>query len=196
MASRRSRLTMNRKKIWMSVIASLLTPSVQRGGEVIFAIPRLGWDTSSHATYTYGLGPSADVLKREPSAQPVHHGAWQYVFAIANVAVALAITHWLEPYTTLRTTLFFFAVIASAWVGGKGPGFLAVALSTLLVAYYFAPGFRAGPSQADSWPFVLLFSLSIFVACWITVQRRRAEDRKSTRLNSSHLKLSRMPSSA
>ena len=65
---------------------------------------------------------------------------WQYGFAILSVAVALGITNSLERHTTLRTPLFYIAVIISAWFGGMGPGLLVVALSTLVVGYYFAPG--------------------------------------------------------
>ena len=59
---------------------------------------------------------------------------------VVSVAAALAITHSLERYTTLRTPLFYIAIIISAWFGGLGPGLLAVTLSTVLVDYYFAPG--------------------------------------------------------
>ena len=56
-----------------------------------------------------------------------------------------------------------------------GPGLLAVALSTLLVGYYFAPGTQMPTLSVDNRPFILLFSLSALLACWISVQRRRAE---------------------
>ena len=57
-----------------------------------------------------------------------------------------------------------------------GPGLLAVVLSTLLLDYYFAPGGQTPAVSVDSRPFILLFSLSALLACWITVQRRRAEE--------------------
>ena len=53
---------------------------------------------------------------------------------------------------------------------------LAVVLSTLLLDYYFAPVGQTLALSVDSRPFILLFSLSALLACWITVQRRRAED--------------------
>jgi hypothetical protein len=43
-------------------------------------------------------------------------------------------TNSLQRYTTLRTPLFYTAIIISAWFGGVGPGLLVVALSTLLAA--------------------------------------------------------------
>ena len=57
-----------------------------------------------------------------------------------------------------------------------GPGLLAVVLSTLAVGYYFAPGGQTPALSLDSRPFLLLFSLSGLIACWISVQRRRAEE--------------------
>src|SRR4030095_325456 len=120
------------------------------------------------------LCEGASVVKADSLAQRVSRAVWQYGLAVMSVAVALGITNSLERYTTLRTPLFYIAIIISAWFGGMGPGLLAVALSTLAVDYYFAPGNQT-PALSD-WPFMLLFSLSALLACWITVQRRTAEE--------------------
>jgi PAS domain S-box-containing protein len=101
---------------------------------------------------------------------------WQYGLAVVSVAVALGLTSALERYTTLRTPFFYIAIIISAWFGRMGPGLLAVVLSTLVLDYYFAPHGQTPALRIDSRPFILLFSLSALLACWITVQRRRAED--------------------
>jgi C4-dicarboxylate-specific signal transduction histidine kinase len=115
-------------------------------------------------------------LKLGSLAQRVPYAVWQYGLAVASVTLALAITNSLEPYTTLRTPLFYIAIIASAWFGRTGPGLLAVLLSTLLVGYYFAPGGQALPPTVDGRPFILVFSLSALLGCWITVQRGKAEE--------------------
>jgi two-component system, LuxR family, sensor kinase FixL len=115
------------------------------------------------------------VLKLGFFARRVPGAIWRYGLAVVSVGVALGITDLLEPYTTLRTPLFYIAVIISAWFGGIGPGLLAVALSTLAVDYYFAPGDQAPASSADGRPFILLFSLSALIAFWVTVQRKKAE---------------------
>ena len=99
----------------------------------------------------------------------------RYGLSVVSVAVALGITTLLEPYTTLRTPIFYIAVITSAWFGSMGPGLLAVMLSSLLLNYSFAPGVRMVTLNVDSRPFILLFSFSALLACWITVQRREAE---------------------
>jgi K+-sensing histidine kinase KdpD len=97
------------------------------------------------------------MLKVDSLAKRVPPSVWQYALAVVSVAVALAITDALEPYTTLRTPLFYIAIIASAWFGGMGPGLLALALSTLAVEYYFVPtafvpelGITADPSSCCS----------------------------------------------
>ena len=118
----------------------------------------------------------ANVLKLDSLAQRIPRAVWQYGFAVLNVAVALGITSLLERRTTLRTPLFYIAVMISAWFGRLGPGLLAVALSTLAVGYYFAPGSQMPAVSVDSRPFILLFLLSALIACWISVQRRRAEE--------------------
>jgi Domain of unknown function (DUF4118) len=94
---------------------------------------------------------------------------------VVSVAVALVITNSLEPYTTLRTPLFYIVIIGNAWFGGMGPGLLALGLSTLAVEYYFAPTASIPQLGMDGRPFILLFSLSGLLACWISVQRRKAE---------------------
>ena len=117
------------------------------------------------------------MLKVGSWAERIFRAVWQYALAVLSVAVALGITNSLERYTTLRTPLFYIAIIISAWFGGLGPGLLAVVLSTLAVDYYFAPGGQTSVLSIDSWPFILLFLLSSLVACWITVQRRKAEEK-------------------
>ena len=118
----------------------------------------------------------AGVLKLDSLAQRIHRAVWQYGFAVLSVTMALAITNSLERYTTLRTPLFYIAIIISAWFGGIGPGLLVVALSTLLVGYYFAPGNQTPVLSLDNRPFILIFALSALLACWVSVQRRRAEE--------------------
>jgi K+-sensing histidine kinase KdpD len=115
-------------------------------------------------------------LKLDSLAQRISPAVWQYGFAVLSVAVALGITNSLERYTTLRTPLFYIAIIISAWFGGTGPGLLVVALSTLLVGYYFAPGNQTPVLSLDNRPFILIFALSALLACWVSVQRRRAEE--------------------
>src|SRR5262245_24312447 len=117
-----------------------------------------------------------DTSKLDSLGDKVSRSIWQYGLAVLSVAVALGITRVLEPTTTLRTPLFYIAIIVSGWFGGMGPGLLSLVLSTLAIGYYFAPGHQAPVSNPDSRPFFILFVLSALFACWISVQRRRAEE--------------------
>ena len=116
------------------------------------------------------------MSKSDSLIQRVSRAGWQYGLAVVAVAVALGITNSVERYTTLRTPIFYIVIIISAWFGGMGPGLLAVVLSTLAVDYYFGPGGQTSVLGIESWPFILLFLLSALAACWITVQRRNAEE--------------------
>lgn len=116
------------------------------------------------------------MLKLDSLAERVFAVIWQYALAVVSVGAALVITNSLERYTTLRTPFFFLAIILSAWFGRIGPGLLAVGLSTLAVDHYFAPTVSNPGLGVDGRPFILLFSLSGLVACWISVQRRKAEE--------------------
>ncbi|UBF30579.1 DUF4118 domain-containing protein (plasmid) [Kovacikia minuta CCNUW1] len=58
--------------------------------------------------------------------------------ALVSVAVALGIGLLLKPVIQpTPTTLFFVAVMISAWYGGLGPGMVATVLSTLAIDYCF-----------------------------------------------------------
>jgi PAS domain S-box-containing protein len=122
------------------------------------------------------LAKAQGMLKLDSLAPRIPPVIWQYALAIVSVGVALVMTNSLERYTTLRTPFFFLAIILSAWFGRMGPGLLAVGLSTLAVDYYFAPTASGPGLGVDGRPFILLFSLSGLIACWISVQRRRAEE--------------------
>jgi K+-sensing histidine kinase KdpD len=68
----------------------------------------------------------------------------RYALAIALVAAALLLSLALQPsFGNPFWLLFPAAVIAGTWFGGRGPGWLAVGLSTLVVLYYFIPPIRS-----------------------------------------------------
>src|SRR5271156_3587000 len=68
----------------------------------------------------------------------------RYALAIALVAAALLLSLALQvSFGNPFWLLFPVAVIASTWFGGRGPGWVAVGLSTILVLYYFIPPARS-----------------------------------------------------
>ncbi|MBD2463462.1 PAS domain S-box protein [Oscillatoria sp. FACHB-1407] len=64
----------------------------------------------------------------------------RYGVAIASTAMALLLSLWLEDIITRTIGAFFYIAIAvSTWYGGRKPGMVTIALSTLALKYYFIP---------------------------------------------------------
>jgi C4-dicarboxylate-specific signal transduction histidine kinase len=96
--------------------------------------------------------------------------------AIALVATAFFVTHLLQGVVSLAGYLFFYvAVVASAWFGGKWSGWLAVILSTLIVAYFFMPPIYSFKVNRESLPVFAEFAASSAVVSWFSTWRRQAE---------------------
>jgi K+-sensing histidine kinase KdpD len=72
--------------------------------------------------------------------------------------------------------LFFAAVMASAWFGGTGPGFLAVLLSTLVVDYFFVPPFHSFAINATDVAYFVAFVASALAASWVSSTKRQSEE--------------------
>jgi K+-sensing histidine kinase KdpD len=84
-----------------------------------------------------------------------------YGVAALSVTTALIIAQWLE--TNLHTapvSLFFYAVMLSAWFGGIGPGALAAVPSFLAFAYHFVPPTYSLAMEVQQIPRFLIFVLS------------------------------------
>jgi C4-dicarboxylate-specific signal transduction histidine kinase len=73
---------------------------------------------------------------------------------------------------------FFFpaAVIAATWIGGKGPGGVAVVLSTCTVQYYFVPPIGSLEINRHDLPYFLVFVVCEVLASWVISWRKDAED--------------------
>jgi K+-sensing histidine kinase KdpD len=85
--------------------------------------------------------------------------AWRYALAIRFVAAALFLSLALQvPFGNPFWLFFPIAVIMGTWYGGRGPGWVAVALSTLAVLYYFIPPLRSFAIKPRDIPF--LFDIS------------------------------------
>ena len=102
----------------------------------------------------------------------------RYALAVLFVALALGGTLALQFVEGGRPTLFLFfaAVVASAWFGGRGAGWASVAISTLAVDYFFIrPADALNPSWHDlTW--LVAFAVCAIVSNALASQRRRAED--------------------
>jgi C4-dicarboxylate-specific signal transduction histidine kinase len=91
----------------------------------------------------------------------------RYCAAILIVTAALLLSLGLqEPFGNPSWFLFPAAILAITWFFGNGPGWLAVALSTLAVQYYFIPPLRTWVLRPRDIPFIVSF-----VACEVVANR-------------------------
>jgi C4-dicarboxylate-specific signal transduction histidine kinase len=101
----------------------------------------------------------------------------RYGVAVVCVAAALFLSFALRA-SFGNPAWFFFpaAVLAATWTGGRGPGWLAVLLSTLAVQYYFvAPIGSLGVNPRDL-PYFVVFVACELIASWVIAWRREAEE--------------------
>ena len=101
-----------------------------------------------------------------------------YLLTVSFVTGAFVITLGIREFSSVYPTFFAFyaAVAASAWYGGYGPGWVAVALSTLAVNYFFLPPlYSLAPSSADL-PRLIAFIVCAIVANAASARQKRAEN--------------------
>jgi K+-sensing histidine kinase KdpD len=98
----------------------------------------------------------------------------RYGIALACVAAAhysSLLLQRLFPYPFLF--LFFAGVMASAWLGGTGPGLFAVSLA---VDYYFGPPFHSFAVNATDTAYFVAFVLCALAASWVSSSKRQSEE--------------------
>lgn len=102
---------------------------------------------------------------------------WRYGFAITVVAAATYLSLVLEVRFGNPFWFFFpVAIIAITWLGGRGPGWVAVLLSTLSVLYYFIPPLRSWNIKPRDIPFFLTFVACQGAVNWLISWRKETED--------------------
>ena len=100
-----------------------------------------------------------------------------YALAIALVSTALFLSLVLQvPFGSPFWLFFPVAVIASTWIGGRGPGWFAVGLSTVAVLYYFIPPVRSFQVKPRDVPFFLSFVACEAIANRLIAWRRETEE--------------------
>ena len=101
----------------------------------------------------------------------------RYAFAVALVSLALFLSLVLRvPFGDPFWFFFPVAVISSTWFFGRGPGWVAVGLSTLAVFYFFIPPFRTWILKPRDVPFFLTFVACQVIASLLSTWRRQTED--------------------
>jgi K+-sensing histidine kinase KdpD len=107
-----------------------------------------------------------------------------YAVAVLSVAAALIAGLLLDTFlqTSPFVSLFLCAIIFVAWLGGIGPGLLAVVLSVLTFTYYEVAPFNSVAVVPNEIPRVVLFTVAaLFVALLTARQRSATESLRRTR---------------
>jgi signal transduction histidine kinase len=101
---------------------------------------------------------------------------WPYGSAVLFVCTAIVITSLLQRVFAVPFWFSFLgAVMASAWFGGKGPGWLAVVLSAIAVDRLFLPATIGGAVTREGIPFLFAFIVCALFANWFSSWRTRIE---------------------
>jgi C4-dicarboxylate-specific signal transduction histidine kinase len=123
-----------------------------------------------------GADSDARAIAGKPLSTIARGAVRSYGTAIVLVGLAFIVTllvRNLFPYPFLF--LFFAAVMASAWLGGTGPGLFAVFLSTVVVAYFFVPPIYDWSVRATDGAYFASFVLCSLVASWVSSSKKKSE---------------------
>ena len=109
-------------------------------------------------------------MLKTPSLSVLRYGS-----AFLLVALAAVLTQLLWPLLNPHpTSLFFAAVVITAWYGGRGPGFLATALSVLVIDYFFTPPlYHFALDWSDAVRTIVLLFTALLIG-WLSSGRWRA----------------------
>jgi C4-dicarboxylate-specific signal transduction histidine kinase len=101
----------------------------------------------------------------------------RYAISIASVAAALSLASLL-PFRAdpSHFTLFFAAVMVSAWYGGLGAGLLATLLSDLSLDYFFIAPVHSITLDWQAFLRLAVFSVVALITSYLTTARKRAEE--------------------
>ena len=100
-----------------------------------------------------------------------------YAAAVVSPALALLFTMALpgEEIQRRLSALFFGAVMLSAFYGGLGPGLLATALGTVLIAYFLTPPYYTLALKIEDLARLAVFFGVALVISYLNETRKRAE---------------------
>lgn len=126
-------------------------------------------------------------MRRAPGSRIVRYG-----LAVVLVGLALLLSelvHSIIPHSV--DYLFLAAIVASGWLGGRGPGLLAAGVAPLVLDYFFLPPLHTLGISPEAGPEVLPFLLSALAAAWVSSMRSTARETRA-RLERSEEKFRRI----
>jgi two-component system sensor histidine kinase/response regulator len=103
---------------------------------------------------------------------------WGYGLAVAYVAIALLLSLLIHPFSSSAFVYpFLAAVVASGWLGRRGPALFAALLAALTLDYFFLPPFHSLGIGREAWPYVFPFLASALATAWISARLTSAADK-------------------
>src|SRR5882762_5242183 len=115
------------------------------------------------------------MAHRDPSSPTPMPTILRYGIAVLSVAIAIGLDFFLLRYFEVRLTPFLFAVAATVWYAGTGPGVLAIVLSVPSLNYFFLDSFFSfSPISADL-VYLTFCTFCALAVGWVSAVRRRAE---------------------
>jgi K+-sensing histidine kinase KdpD len=116
------------------------------------------------------------MAHRDPTSPTPMPTILQYGIAVLSVAIAIALDFFLQRHVEIKLTPFLFAVAATVWYAGTGPGVLAIVLSVLSLNYFFLrPVFSLSPISYANLIYLAVCTFCALAVGWISAVRRRAE---------------------
>ena len=105
--------------------------------------------------------------------QRVQHSLLRYGYGVLAVVIALGVARLLQPFD-LEGFLFVIAVAIAVWFGGRGPGVVAIALSIVVLNYFFVAPLSTG-SNLQTYVYFVVFGVLAVLVTALSEGRHRTE---------------------
>jgi PAS domain S-box-containing protein len=116
------------------------------------------------------------MANRDPSSPTPMPTILCYGIAVLSVAIAIGLCFLLLRHFDAKLTPFLFAVAATVWYAGTGPGVLAIVLSVLSLNYFFLqPFFSFTPISYADLVYLSFCTFCALAVGWVSTVRRRTE---------------------
>jgi K+-sensing histidine kinase KdpD len=112
------------------------------------------------------------MAHQDPSSPTPMPTILRYGIAVLSVAIAIGLDFFLLRHFEAILTPFLFAVAATVWCAGTGPGVLAIVLSVLSLNYFFLHSFFSFSPDLVYLTFCTFCALAVG---WVSAVRRRTE---------------------
>src|SRR6266446_5927737 len=115
------------------------------------------------------------MAHRDPSSPTPMSTILRYGNAVLSVAIAIGLDFFLLRHFEVRLTPFLFAVAATVWYAGTGPGVLAIVLSVLSLNYFSLHSFFSFNPISYDLVYLTFCTFCALAVGWVSAVRRRTE---------------------